>query len=133
MCNNPYGSSQNAKSIYPLTRVRNISKLKGHKNQSDAKFLLENKVTPLLGWNDLESMLLDCMVDHMIAEGIEIGAHACLSKYNEIRKMSFEEGIKSIYPKNIHQIQGKLIHIRKCASVFEAMYKKQIELNWFKK
>lgn len=129
-CDNPYGTSQSVKAVYPLTRVRHSNKLKGQKNKSDVNFLLDNGVTPLLGWNGVQSMLFDCLVDHMISEKLDISAHVCLTKYNELRELALEEGLTCLVPKSLHEIQGKLTHVRRCAAIFEGLFKKQIELNW---
>ena len=65
-CDNPYGTSQSAKAVYPLRRVRHPHKLKGKKNKRDANMLLDQGVAPLLGWNGVQSMIFDCLVDYMI-------------------------------------------------------------------
>jgi hypothetical protein len=129
-CDNPYGTSQSAKAVYPLRRVRHPHKLKGKKNKRDANMLLDQGVAPLLGWNGVQSMIFDCLVDYMISENMDINAKECLVKYDELRQLAAEEGITCLVPKNVHEIQGKLTHVRKCASIFEALFKKQIELNW---
>jgi len=130
-CDNPYGNSLSAKAVYPLTRVRKSHKLKGQKSKSDANFMVDNGVQPLLGWNGIQGMMFDCLVDHMISENEDINARACLSKYNDLRKLALQEGITCIVPKGLREIQGKLTHVRRCANIFETLYKKQIELNWF--
>ena len=61
---------------------------------------------------------------------MDINAKECLVKYDELRQLAAEEGITCLVPKKVHEIQGKLTHIRKCASIFEGFFKKQIELNW---
>lgn len=129
-CDNPYGTSQSAKAVYPLTRVRHSNKLKGQKSKSDANFLLDNGVTPLLGWNSVQNMMFDCLVDHMTSEKVDINACVCPSKYNELCKLALQEGIMCLVPKSLHEIQGKLTHVRRCAAIFEILFKKQVELNW---
>lgn len=130
-CENPYGTSTNAKASYTLTRVRQPSKLKGRKSVSDAQFLLSKDVAPLLGWSDIESMMFDCLVDHMIAIKIDLNAHNCLQQYDELRLEANQQGFNCLSPKSVSQVQGKLVHVHRCAAVFEALYKKQIEANWF--
>jgi hypothetical protein len=66
----------------------------------------------------------------MISENMDINVKECLVKYDELRQLATEEGITCLVSKNVHEIQGKLMHVRKCASIFEALFKKQIELNW---
>ncbi len=127
-CDNPYGTSQSAKAVYPLRRVRHPHKLKGKKNKRDVNMLLDQGVAPLLGWNGVQSMIFDCLADYMISQNIN--AKKCLVKYDELRQLAAEEGITCLVSKNVHEIQGKLMHVRKCASIFEALFKKQIELNW---
>ena len=60
-----------------------------------------------------------------------LDAPNCLSQYVELCVMAKQEGINCLGPKNLNQVQGKLLHVRRCAAVFEALYKKQIETNWF--
>ena len=129
-CDNPYGTSQNTKAIYPLKRVRHPHKLIGKKSKRDANILLDKGVAPLLGWNGVQSMIFNCLVYYMISENIDINANACLSKYDELCQLAIEEGITCLVPKTLREIQGKLTHVRKCATIFEGLFKKQIELNW---
>ena len=131
-CDNPYGNSENAKACYTLTRAkRQPTKLKGQKDQTDAEFLLSKNVTPLLGWSNLENMMFDCLIDHMNSKDIHLDASNCLQQYDELCQIAKEEGVTCLGPKNIKQVQGKLLHVFKCAAVYEAMFKKQIEANWF--
>ena len=46
--------------------------------------------------------------------------------------MTFQKNLGSpLQPKKAKQIDGKLQSIKKVAKGFEALYKKQVELNWF--
>lgn len=130
-CENPYGTSSNARATYTLTRVRQPSRLKAQKTESDAKLLLTRNVTPLLGWSDIESMMFDCLVDYMTAKNIDLNAESCLKEYDNLRTEAKQQGIHCLSPKSVNQVKGKLVHVRNCATVFEALYKKQIEANWF--
>ena len=110
--------------------MRQPSRLKGLKDRTDAEFLLTRNVTPLLSWSDFESMMFDCLVDHIISNDIQLDASNCL-QYDELRVIAQEEGANCLGPRNMNQVQGKLLHVRRCAAVFEALYKKQIKTNWF--
>ena len=130
-CDNPYGTSTKAKNTYTLTRVRQPSRLKAQKTESDAKLLLNRNITPLLGWSHVESMMFDCLVDHMSAQDVDLNAQNCLEEYEKLRIEAKQQGIHCLSPKSVSQVQGKVVHVRNCATVFEALYKKQIEANWF--
>lgn len=112
-CDNPYGTSQNAKSCYTITRTRQPSKLKGQKSKSGAEFLLDLGVTPLLGWTNFESTMFDCLVDGMISEDVDLDATNCLAMFNDLRAVAQQQGINNIGPKSLHQVQGKLTQVRK--------------------
>lgn len=130
-CENPYGTSRNAKSCYTITRTRQPSKLKGQKSKSGAEFLLDLGVSPVLGWTNFENAMFDCLVDSMISANIDLNASNCLEMFNKLRAVAEQQGINNIGEKSLRQLQGKLRQVRKTASIYEAFYKSQIERNWF--
>ena len=75
-------------------------------------------------------MMFDCLVDHIIYNEIQWNAPNCLIQYDELPLRAKQEGVNCLGPKTINQVQGKLLHVLRCAAVFEALYKKQIETNW---
>ena len=67
----------------------------------------------------------------MISDHLDLNASNCLQMFNELRAVAEQQGIYNIGEKTLRQIQGKLTHVRQSASIYEAFYKRQIEVNWF--
>ena len=65
-----------------------------------------------------------------IFEGLSIEPSRVYEYYSKLHDISKNLG-SPLQPKKAKQIDGKLQSIKKVAKGFEALYKKQVELNWF--
>ena len=93
--------------------------------------MLDKGVTPLLGWTELESIMFECLIDYIIPEKEDLDVSTCLEAYNNLRMVAEQHGVKGVGMKTSQQIQGKINHVKRCAAVYEALFKKQVERNWF--
>ena len=131
---NPYGSSQAAKQAYAhltVPRYRPKQKLQEiTESTSSLDYLIKQGVNPVTGWSEVESLTFDCIVNVTTFKGFSIEP----SKVHEYhsRLHSILSNLRNpLQPKKVKQIEGKLYCIKKVAKGFEALYKKQVELNWF--
>lgn len=133
-CGNPYGSSQAAKQAYTHvtgTRYRPKQKLQEVKESSSSlDYLMKQGLTPVTGWSEIESLTLDCLVNFASLKGLSIESSKVYEYYSRLHDISKNFG-SPLQPKKARQIDGKLQSIKKVAKGFEALYKKQVELNWF--
>ena len=133
-CGNPYGSSQAAKQAYTLvttSRYRPKQKLQEAKESiSSLDYLTSQGLTPVSGWSEIESLTLDCLVNYASLKGLSIEPSRVYEYYSKLHDISKNLG-SPLQPKKAKQIDGKLQSIKKVAKGFEALYKKQVELNWF--
>ena len=133
-CGNPYGSSQTAKKTYTLStasRYRPKQKLQEVKESSSSlEYLMKQGLTPATGWSEIESFTLDCVVNFASLKSLSIEPSKVHEYYSRLQEISKNLG-SPLQPKKAKQIDGKLQCIAKVAKGFEALYKKQVELNWF--
>lgn len=134
-CGNPYGSSQAAKQTYThltASRYRPKQKLQEVKESSSSlDYLMKQGLSPATGWwSEIESLSLDCVVNFASLKGLVIEPSKVLEYYSRLQEISKNLG-SPLQPKKAKQIDGKLQSITKVAKGFEALYKKQVELNWF--
>ena len=131
-CGNPYGSSEAAKQAYShlsVSRYRPKQKLQEVRESSTSlEYLMKHGVNPVTGWTDVESLTLDCLVDLTLQRHLCIEAAKMHECYTRLHEISNKLG-NPLQPKKLEQIEGKLFCIKKVA--LEALYKKQVELNWF--
>ena len=135
-CGNPYGSSQAAKQTYThlaASRYRPKQKLQEVKESSSSlEYLMKQGLLPVTGWSDIESLTLDCLVNFASLKGLSIEPSKVHEDYSRLQVISKNLGsVCPLQPKKVKQIDGKLQCIKKMAKGFEALYKKQVELNWF--
>ena len=133
-CGNPYGSSQAAKQTYThltASRYRPKQKLQEVKESSSSlDYLMKQGFNPVTGWSEIESLTLDCLVNFASLRGLSIQPSKVHEYYSRLHEICKNLG-SPLQPKKAKQIDGKLQCITKVAKGFEALYKKQVELNWF--
>ena len=133
-CGNPYGTSGSAKQAYAhvtVPRYRPKQKLQELNNTStSAEYLLKLGLNPVTGWSEMESFTLDCLVNYSSMKGLSIEPTSMHKCYSELQALSVKLG-NFLQPKKLKQIQGKLQCINSVAEGFKALYRKQVELNWF--
>ena len=91
---------------------------------------MKQGLTPVTGWSEIESLTLDCLVNFASLKGLSIESSKVYEYYSRLHDISKHFG-SPLQPKKARQIDGKLQSIKKVAKGFEALYKKQVELNWF--
>lgn len=135
-CGNPYGNSLLAKKTYTHSRVsRNRPKQKfqeARSNTTSMGYLTSIGFSPNTGWTDTENFLVDCLVNYALLKKLSIESKMLHEYYSRACEIS-SNGQKNICvtSKKLNQIEGKVLHIKKRANEFQALYKKQVELNWF--
>lgn len=133
-CGNPYGSSEAAKQAYThvtVPRYRPKQKLQEVKEStSSLDYLIKQGLNPVTGWSEVETLTLDCLVNVATLKGISIEPSKVHEYYSRLHNILSNVG-SPLQPKKVKQIEGKLQCIKKVAKGFEALYKKQVELNWF--
>lgn len=132
-CGNPYGSSQAAKQAYThvtTSRYRPKQKLQEVREHLQSWLSDESRFNSSI-WmvRDWKSYIrLSCEL--RIFEGLSIEPSRVYEYYSKLHDISKNLG-SPLQPKKAKQIDGKLQSIKKVAKGFEALYKKQVELNWF--
>ena len=132
-CGNPYGSSQAAKQAYThvtTSRYRPKKKLQEVREHLQSWLSDESRFNSSI-WmvRDWKSYIrLSCEL--RIFEGLSIEPSRVYEYYSKLHDISKNLG-SPLQPKKAKQIDGKLPSIKKVAEGFEALYKKQVELNWF--
>ena len=133
-CGNPYGSCQAAKQTYThftASRYRPKQKLQEVKESSSSlDYLIKQGLNPVTGWSEIESFTLDCLVNFASLKGLSIEPSKVHEYYSRLQEISKNLG-SPLQPKKANQIDGKLQCITKVAKGFEALYKKQVGMNWF--
>lgn len=135
-CGNPYGSSLLAKKTYTQSKVpRNRPKQKfqeARSNTTSLGFLTSIGFSPNTGWTDTENFFVDCLVNYALLKKLCIEPRMVHKYYSRACEIS-SNGQKNfcVTPKKLKQIEGKVLCIKKSAHEFQALYKKQVELNWF--
>jgi len=115
------------------SRYRPKQKLQEVKESSSSlEYLMKQGLLPVTGWSDIESLTLDCLVNFASLKGLSIEPSKVHEYYSRLQVISKNLGsVCPLQPKKVKQIDGKLQCIKKMAKGFEALYKKQVELNWF--
>ena len=132
-CGTPYGSSQAAKQAYThvtTSRYRPKKKLQEVREHLQSWLSDESRFNSSI-WmvRDWKSYIrLSCEL--RIFEGLSIEPSRVYEYYSKLHDISKNLG-SPLQPKKAKQIDGKLQSIKKVAKGFEALYKKQVELNWF--
>ena len=133
-CGNPYGSSEAAKQEYThlsVPRYRPKQKFQEVKETTSAlDYLIKQGLNSVTGWSELESLTLDCLVNVATLKGCSIETSKVYECYSRLSKILYNLG-SPLQLKKVKQIEGKLQCIKKVVKGFEALYKKQVELNWF--
>ena len=78
----------------------------------------------------MESLTLDGIVNVATLKGFSIEPSKVHEYYSRLQSILSNLG-NPLQPKKVKQMEGKLQCIKKVAKGFEALYKKQVELNWF--
>ena len=133
-CGNPYGSPETAKRAYThLTVPRYLPKQKLQEvkeSTSSLDYLIKQGLNPVTGWSEVESLTVDCLVNVATLKGFSIEPLKVHEYYSRLHDILSNLG-SPLQPKKVKQIEGKLQCIKKVAKGSQALYKKQVELNWF--
>lgn len=140
LCCNPYGTAQEAKATKPARQVRRFRPR--HKVQ-----VIKSRLpgltfaTPSVKsepqkskWMEADNLAFECLVAAMSHAGLELTPEKITGEYDNLCVLSKDEGGilgNILQPKGLEDITEQLEVVQKNIRMFENLYKKQTELNWF--
>ena len=140
LCCNPYGTAQAAKATKPARQVRRFRPR--HKVQViKSRFPSVTFTSPLLKsetqtskWLEVDSMAFECLIATMSHAGLELTPENIAKEFSRLCTISQNDGGilgNTVQSKMLVDITQQLEVVQKNIRIFENLYKKQTELNWF--
>lgn len=140
LCCNPYGTADAARATKPARQVRRFRPR--HKVQVIKSRLADAGFSTSLGktegesskWVEVDNLAFECLIAVMSHAGLELTPEKIAVEYDSLWKLSKDEGGilgNTLQPKALADITLQLEVVQKNIRIFENLYKKQTELNWF--
>ena len=140
LCCNPYGTAEAAKATKPARQVRRFRprhKVQVIKSRLPGLTFATPSPKPesqSSKWMEVDNLAFECLIAAMSHAGLELTPDKITAEYNNMCVLSKAEGGilgNFLQFKALPDITHQLEIVQKNIRIFENLYKKQTELNWF--
>lgn len=140
LCCNPYGTAEAAKATKPARQVRRfrprhkVQVIKSRLSGAGFATVSGKADAETFKWVEVDNLAFECLIAVMSHTGLELTPEKIAAEYDCLCKLSKDEGgiLGNILQAKVQDdVTQQLEGVQKNIRIFENLYKKQTELNWF--